>query len=35
MLSKVLSEIRTFSGRNKFDDDVCLVGMEVRPLESD
>jgi phosphoserine phosphatase RsbU/P len=34
MLSAVLSEIRKFSGRDKFDDDVCMVGMEVRPLES-
>lgn len=35
MLSGVLSEIRKFSGRKKFDDDICLVGMEVKPLESD
>jgi phosphoserine phosphatase RsbU/P len=34
MLSAVLSEIRKFSGRDKFDDDICVVGMEVRPLES-
>ncbi|MGA9778370.1 MAG: SpoIIE family protein phosphatase [Limisphaerales bacterium] len=34
MLSSVLSEIRKFSGRDKFDDDVCVVGMEVRFLES-
>ena len=34
ILSAVLSEIRKFSGRDKLDDDVCMVGMEIRPLES-
>jgi phosphoserine phosphatase RsbU/P len=34
MLSEVLAEVRKFSGRDQFDDDVCLVGIEVRPLKS-
>ena len=34
MFSQVLAEIRKFSGRNQFDDDVCLVGIEVKPLKS-
>jgi len=29
LLSGVLSEIHEFSGRPEFNDDVCLVGMEV------
>ena len=34
MFSALLAEIRKFSGRNQFDDDVCLVGIEVEPLKS-
>jgi phosphoserine phosphatase RsbU/P len=34
MLAEMLSEIRKFSGQDKFDDDVCVVGMEIKPLES-
>jgi sigma-B regulation protein RsbU (phosphoserine phosphatase) len=34
MFPQVLAEIRKFSGRNQFDDDVCLVGIEVKPLKS-
>ncbi|HUA39520.1 MAG TPA: SpoIIE family protein phosphatase [Candidatus Sulfopaludibacter sp.] len=34
MLSRVLTEIRNFSGRKQFDDDVCLVAIEVGPLKS-
>jgi serine phosphatase RsbU (regulator of sigma subunit) len=34
MFSRVLAEIRKFSGHNQFDDDVCLVGIEVKPLKS-
>ena len=34
MFSQVLAEIRKFSGRDQFDDDVCLVGIEVKPLKS-
>lgn len=34
MFSTVLADIRKFSGRNQFDDDVCLVGIEVEPLKS-
>ena len=32
LLSGVLSEIHEFSGRPEFNDDVCLVGMEVKRL---
>jgi phosphoserine phosphatase RsbU/P len=34
MFSRVLAQIRKFSARNQFDDDVCLVGLEVKPLKS-
>ena len=32
LLAGVISEIREFSGQAGFDDDVCLVGMEVKRL---
>jgi len=32
LLKGVISEIRKFSGRPEFEDDVCLVGMEVKRL---
>ena len=34
MLSALLSEIRQFSGQTEFADDVCLVGVEIKQLES-
>jgi serine phosphatase RsbU (regulator of sigma subunit) len=30
LLKGVISEIREFSGQPGFEDDVCLVGMEVK-----
>jgi len=35
MLGELLSEIRRFSNQHEFADDVCLVGMEVKQLQSD
>lgn len=31
--TRVLEEIRTFSKRQVFDDDVCVVGVQVRHIE--
>jgi sigma-B regulation protein RsbU (phosphoserine phosphatase) len=35
LLAKTLDEIRRFSGHQEFSDDVCLLGVEVKRLESD
>ena len=35
LLSALLTEIRQFSGKHEFADDVCLVGVEVKQLEPD
>jgi len=34
MLSETLGEIRRFSGRQEFEDDVCLIGVEVKKLKT-
>jgi sigma-B regulation protein RsbU (phosphoserine phosphatase) len=34
MLLETLSEIRQFSGQQEFSDDVCLLGVELKPLKS-
>jgi sigma-B regulation protein RsbU (phosphoserine phosphatase) len=34
LLTKALEEIRRFSGRQEFSDDVCLLGVEVKSLKS-
>jgi sigma-B regulation protein RsbU (phosphoserine phosphatase) len=34
MFSAILAEIRKFSGRNQFEDDVCVVGIELQPSKS-
>jgi len=31
LFAEVLSDIRRFTGRVEFDDDVCLVGIEITP----
>jgi sigma-B regulation protein RsbU (phosphoserine phosphatase) len=33
LLAKVLDEIRRFSGRQDFSDDICLLGVEVKKLK--
>jgi phosphoserine phosphatase RsbU/P len=33
LLAKVLENVRTFSGRQEFSDDVCLLGVEVKALK--
>ena len=32
LLAGTLAELRKFSGREDFDDDVCLLGVEVKDL---
>jgi sigma-B regulation protein RsbU (phosphoserine phosphatase) len=34
LLAKSLDEIRQFSGRQEFSDDVCLLGVEVKQLKA-
>lgn len=34
MLAETLGEIRRFCGHQEFDDDVCLIGVEVKSLKS-
>jgi sigma-B regulation protein RsbU (phosphoserine phosphatase) len=34
MLAETLGEIRRFSGQQEFEDDVCLIGVEVKKLKS-
>jgi sigma-B regulation protein RsbU (phosphoserine phosphatase) len=34
LIAEVVAEIRKFSGRQQFEDDVCLVGMEVKHLNT-
>jgi len=34
LIAEVVAEIRKFSGRQQFEDDVCLVGMEVKRLST-
>ena len=35
LFTEVLADIRRFTGRAEFDDDVCLVGIEVTPHSAD
>jgi sigma-B regulation protein RsbU (phosphoserine phosphatase) len=32
LLAELIAEIQSFSGRSEFEDDVCLVGMEIKRL---
>ncbi len=32
MLSEIIEEIKSFSSTDKFEDDICLVGLEITPL---
>jgi serine phosphatase RsbU (regulator of sigma subunit) len=32
LLAGVISEVHEFSGQPEFEDDVCLIGMEVKQL---
>jgi sigma-B regulation protein RsbU (phosphoserine phosphatase) len=32
MLEGLVTDVQVFSGRKRFDDDVCLVGMKLRNL---
>ena len=34
LIAEVVADIRKFSGRQQFEDDVCLVGMEVKRLSN-
>ena len=34
MLAETLGELRRFSGQQEFEDDVCLIGVEVKKLKS-
>ena len=34
LFAELIEEVKQFSGQTKFDDDLCIAGVEVKRLES-